>query len=92
MNLQARARKTSSETFSTPSPNCAASLTDNYNFVLAGYENTPAGGQYVLSLLSKTRNKFLYRGKIWFDAHDFAVVRIEGEPAKNHLFGSGRPK
>lgn len=60
--------------------------TDNYNFALAGYENTPAGGLYVLSLLPKTRNKFLYRGKIWVDAHDFAVVRIEGEPAKNPSF------
>ena len=33
--------------------------------------------------MPKTRNKFLYRGKIWVDAKDFAVVRIEGEPGKN---------
>jgi hypothetical protein len=33
----------------------------------------------------KTRNKFLYRGKIWVDAQDFAVVRI-GEPGKNPSF------
>jgi hypothetical protein len=33
--------------------------------------------------LPKTKNKFLYRGKIWVDAQDFAVVRIEGEPGKN---------
>ena len=31
----------------------------------------------------RLKNKFLYRGKIWVDAKDFAVVRIEGEPAKN---------
>jgi hypothetical protein len=37
----------------------------------------------VLRLLPKTKNKFLYRGKIWVDAQDFAVVRIEGEPGKN---------
>lgn len=60
--------------------------TDNYNFELAGYENGPRGGCYVLNLLPKTRNKFLYRGKIWVDAHDFAVMRIEGEPAKNPSF------
>ena len=56
---------------------------DNYDFELAGYETTPEGGQYILNLLPKTKNKFLYRGKIWVDAQDFAVVRIEGEPGKN---------
>jgi len=56
---------------------------DNYEFTSAGYETTPEGAQYVLNLLPRTKNKFLYRGKIWVDAKDFAVVRIEGEPAKN---------
>jgi len=44
---------------------------------------TPDGGRYVLDLAPKTRNKFLYRAKIWVDAKDFAVVRIKGEPGKN---------
>ena len=56
---------------------------ENYNFELAGYETTADGGEYVINLLPKTKNKFLYRGKIWVDAKDFAVVRIEGEPEKN---------
>ena len=60
-----------------------ALTTANYDFTFAGYEATPNGAEYVLNLLPKTRNKFLYRGKIWVDAKDFAVVRIEGEPAKN---------
>jgi len=55
----------------------------NYDFEMAGYNYTPDGSQYVLRLLPKTKNKFLYRGKIWIDAKDFAVVRIEGEPGKN---------
>jgi hypothetical protein len=55
----------------------------NYNFELVGYETGPNGAQYVLRLLPRTKNKFLYRGKIWVDAKDFAVVRIEGEPGKN---------
>ena len=59
---------------------------ENYNFTSAGYEITPDGPQYVLNLLPKTKNKFLYRGKIWVDAKDFAVVRIEGEPARNPSF------
>ncbi|MGA7322337.1 MAG: hypothetical protein WBW98_17665 [Candidatus Sulfotelmatobacter sp.] len=60
--------------------------TENYDFALAGYESAPDGGQYVLTLLPKTKNKFLYRGKIWIDAKDFAVVRIKGEPGKNPSF------
>jgi hypothetical protein len=59
---------------------------ENYDFTSAGYEATPDGAQYVLNLLPKTKNKYLYRGKIWVDAKDFAVVRIEGEPAKNPSF------
>ncbi len=60
--------------------------TENYDFTLAAYESTPQGAQYVLNLLPKTKNKYLYRGKIWVDAKDFAVVRIEAEPAKNPSF------
>ena len=56
---------------------------ENYQFQLAGYENSRNGSSYVLQLIPKTKNKFLYRGKIWIDANDFAVVRIEAEPGKN---------
>ena len=59
---------------------------ENYDFEFAGFEATPQGSRYVLNLLPKTKNKFLYRGKIWVDAKDFAVVRIEGEPGKNPSF------
>lgn len=55
----------------------------NYDFQLAGYENSANGGNYILNLIPKTKNKFLYRGKVWIDAKDFAVVRIEAEPGKN---------
>jgi len=64
----------------------SALSSENYDFTSAGYEATPEGAQYVLNLLPRTRNKFLYRGKIWVDAKDFAVVRIEGEPARNPSF------
>jgi hypothetical protein len=64
----------------------SALSTENYDFTSAGYEATPEGAQYVLNLLPKNKNKFLYRGKIWVDAQDFAVVRIEAEPAKNPSF------
>jgi hypothetical protein len=34
----------------------------------------------------RTKDKFLYRGRIWVDARDFAVIRLEAEPAKNPSF------
>jgi hypothetical protein len=54
----------------------------NYNFSLAGTEGT----NYVLNVEPKVESKFLYRGKIWVDAHDFAVTRIEAQPARNPSF------
>lgn len=59
---------------------------DNYAFAMLGYEQTPSGSRYVLSVEPLVKSKLLYRGKIWVDAEDFAVVRIEGEPAKNPSF------
>ena len=55
----------------------------NYNFVLAGTEHTPQGDFYVLSVSPKGKSKYLYRGKLWVDAKDFAMARMQGEPAKN---------
>ncbi len=59
---------------------------ENYEFSMAGYEGSADGGEYVLNLAPKARNKFLYRGKIWVDAKDFAVVRIKAEPGLNPSF------
>jgi outer membrane lipoprotein-sorting protein len=55
----------------------------NYNFTFADYEVTGSGAEYVLNISPRKKNRFLYRGKIWVDAKDFAVVRIEAEPAQN---------
>jgi hypothetical protein len=59
---------------------------ENYHFSMAGFEDSATGGQYVLNLEPRVKNKFLYRGKIWVDARDFAVVRIKGEPGINPSF------
>ncbi|SRR5258708_498370 len=59
---------------------------ENYELTLVGYENAPGGPSYVLSVKPRTKNKYLFQGKIWVDADQFAVVRIEGEPAKNPSF------
>jgi hypothetical protein len=59
---------------------------DNYDFTLVGYESTPFGSMYVLIVEPKTKDKILYRGRIWVDAEDFAVVRLEAQPAKSPSF------
>ena len=59
---------------------------DNYNFALIGFEPSNKGSQYVLAVSPKTRSKYLYRGKVWVDATEFAVTRIEAEPAQNPSF------
>jgi outer membrane lipoprotein-sorting protein len=59
---------------------------ENYEFTLIGQEDTPRGPSYVLSVKPRTKNKYLFQGKIWVDAEQFAIVRMEGEPAKNPSF------
>jgi hypothetical protein len=59
---------------------------ENYEFALLGYEPGPRGGLYVLSVKPRTKNKYLFQGKIWVDDQQFAIVRAAGEPAKNPSF------
>ena len=56
---------------------------NNYELSLAGVEGSPQPKYYILDAKPKVKNKFLFKGKVWVDARDFAVARIEGEPAKN---------
>jgi MucB/RseB N-terminal domain len=60
--------------------------TANYRFTLAGYETLTTRRCYVLSVEPRTKSKFLYRGRIWVDSEDFAVVRIDAAPAQNPSF------
>ena len=64
---------------------------DNYDFALIGFESSgveSAGqhSQYVLAVNPKAKSKYLYRGKVWVDGTDFAVTRIDAEPAQNPSF------
>ena len=58
----------------------------NYRFELAGSESLGGRPAYILHVEPITASKFLYRGKVWVDATDFAVVKIDVEPAKNPSF------
>jgi outer membrane lipoprotein-sorting protein len=55
----------------------------NYQSAIAGFERTPDGDRYVLKATPRTGDRFLFRGTVWVDARDFAVVRIEGKPAES---------
>jgi hypothetical protein len=63
----------------------------NYDFALIGVESSGVsssgqGSQYVLAVSPKVRSKYVYRGKVWVDGTDFAVTRIDAEPAQNPSF------
>ena len=60
--------------------------TENYDFSLLEPYTSAVGSGYVLSVEPKNKNKYLYRGKIWVDGTDFAITRIDAEPAVNPSF------
>jgi len=59
---------------------------ENYSFQLLGQDEINGRPAYVLMLSPKTENHLLYRGRIWVDAADYAVAKIEAEPAKRPSF------
>lgn len=56
---------------------------ENYKFRLAGSEELNGRPAYILEIEPKISNRFLTRGRIWVDAADFAVVKLEGSPAQS---------
>jgi hypothetical protein len=64
----------------------------NYKFHLAGMDSVGGRPAYVLDVDPLTASKFLYKGKIWVDATDFALVMVDAEPAKNPSFWISRTR
>ena len=58
----------------------------NYNFRLVGTEKQNGRPCYVLEAEPKTKNKYLFRGRVWVDAEDAAVARVDASPAQNPSF------
>ncbi len=58
----------------------------NYKFRLTGSEEINGRPAYVLEIEPKTESKYLIRGRIWIDAADYAVVKVEGRPSKKPSF------
>jgi negative regulator of sigma E activity len=61
-------------------------LPKNYNFRLLGMEVVDGRQNYVLDILPKTNYRYLVRGRIWVDADEYAITKVEGTPAKNPSF------
>jgi hypothetical protein len=57
---------------------------------LVGSETLDGRPAYILDVEPLTESKFLYRGKVWVDAADFAVAKLEVEPAKSPSFWISR--
>ena len=72
---------------SRPQVRPSTSLTpENYRFQMVASEFLEARPVYVIQVLPKREDKYLFEGRIWIDAEDFAVVRVEGKPAQNPSF------
>jgi outer membrane lipoprotein-sorting protein len=62
----------------------------NYAFKLVAEEDLGSYHCFVLEATPKRKDKYLFEGKIWVDADDFAVVKIAGHPAKKPSFWINR--
>jgi hypothetical protein len=61
-------------------------IPENYTFEIVGREDIRGRLAYVIAIEPKTPNKYLVRGRIFVDADEYAIVRVEGEPARKPSF------
>jgi len=59
---------------------------DNYIFRSIKASSLDGRAAYVIEVIPKREDKSLFRGRIWVDAEDYALARVEGEPAKAPSF------
>ena len=79
--LESESETSRPELRATTRLNCA-----NYEFAIVGTEMLSGRRAYVLEAKPKRKDKYLFQGRIWVDAEDYALVRAEGSPAKNPSF------
>ncbi len=79
-------RLLSTEEAAARNPQETALDSANYSFTLVGQEVLDGRPCYLLAVVPKTDSKLLYRGTIWVDADDYAVTRIDAQPAQNPSF------
>jgi len=59
---------------------------ENYAAALLGEQQVGPYRCFVMQAVPKRKDKYLFEGKLWIDVEDYAVVRIEGHPAKKLSF------
>jgi hypothetical protein len=64
----------------------SAITTRNYDLQLVGNDNVDGRPCYVLKVIPKRVDKYLYEGAICVDTADFAIARIQAKPAKTPSF------
>lgn len=58
----------------------------NYTLNLLGEQQVGPYRCFVAQATPKRADKYLFEGRLWIDVRDYAVVRIEGHPAKKLSF------
>ena len=84
-------RAVDSETESSRQKTSPTLTPANYRFQLLGREDLGGRAAYILDIQPIVATKFLVRGKIWVDAADFAIAKMETQPAKSPSFWLSRP-
>lgn len=59
---------------------------ENYTLELLGEQQVGPYHCFAVQAHPKRKDKYLFEGKVWIDTEDYAVVRIEGHPAKKLSF------
>jgi outer membrane lipoprotein-sorting protein len=75
-----------SETSSGRAHHDSAIKPANYEFNLLGEQDVGPYHCLLVEATPKRRDKYLFEGKVWIDAQDYAIVRIAGQPARSLSF------
>ena len=75
-----------SETSSGRAHHDSAIKPANYEFNLLGEQDVGPYHCLLVEATPKRKDKYLFEGRIWIDAQDYAIVRIAGQPAKSLSF------
>lgn len=58
----------------------------NYEFQFLREEDGDGRHYFVVQAIPRRKDKYLFEGTIWIDSQDFAIAKIEGQPARNPSF------
>jgi hypothetical protein len=59
---------------------------ENYVFQMVERGSLEGRPAYVIEVVPKRHDKYLFQGRIWVDAEDYALMRAEGKPSKSISF------